>query len=122
MQITENKIIYNLSGTNQLCTRVSLTFSKLKEMGFTPQNKEALVGYEKDYIIIKKKPKKLLKMVSKGKLENGVLLFDRDFDNIANVYTNGVYEENLLFTNKIYKPFYLGVELIGYEEIENDNL
>lgn len=117
MDIAENKLLYNRSGTNNMCTRISLAFSKTHRMGFNQRNKEALIGYGEDYIIIKKKPKNLLKLVEKNKLENGILLLERDFDVNENIYTNGVDEETLLSTNKKYKPFYLGDELIGYEEI-----
>lgn len=117
MYIAENQMIYNRSGKNGMCTKISLAYSKTSQIGFNQRNKEALIGYGEDYIIIKKKPKKLLKVIAKGKLENGVLLLPRDYDETKNIYTNGVDEKTLISTNKKYKPFYLLDELIGYEEI-----
>lgn len=122
MQIMENKMLFNRSGTLSMCTKISLSYSKTSKMGFNQRNREALIGYEEDYIIIKRKPKNLLKIISKNKLENDILLLQRDYDKQKNIYINGVNEKTLKSTGKIYKPFYLGEELIGYEEIENDNL
>ena len=117
MEIAENKMLYNRSGKQSMCTKISLAFSKTHKMGFNQRNKEALVGYGEDYIIIKKKPKNLLKIIEKGKLENGTLLLDRDYDKEQDIYINGVDEKTLTSTNKKYKPFYLGDTLVGYEEM-----
>lgn len=117
MEVAENKMLFNRSGKNVMCTKISLAYSKTHKMGFNQRHKVALIGYGEDYIIIKKKPENLLKLVSEGKLENGVMLLPRDFDTSRNIYTNGVDEKTLLSTNKKYKPFYLIDELIGYEEI-----
>lgn len=121
LEIVENKMLYNRSGKQSMCTKISLAFSKTHKMGFNQKNKEALIGYGEDYIIIKKKPKNLLRFISVGKLENGVLLLERDYDTVKGIYTNGVNEETLTSTNKQYKPFYLGEKMIGCEEIEDDN-
>ena len=116
-EILERTILYGKSGLNATCTKLSLPHSKLKELGFNHKNKDAFVAFTEDSVIIKRKPANFIRAIDRNTLENGILLFDRDYDKYRDIFINGVYEKTLFCTNKQYKPFYIDNELIGYEEL-----
>lgn len=117
LQLLDRIILIGKAGNGITCSKISLPYLKLKELGFNQKEKDAIIAFTEDSIIIKKKPKNLLKLIDNNKLENGILLVDRDYDRQRNIYINGINEKTLISTNKQYKPFYINEELLGYEEI-----
>ena len=119
MEILERIILIGKSGKGLTCSKISLPYSKLKKMGFDTKNKDAFIIFTEDSIIIKKKPENFLKIIEEKplRLENGVLLVNRDYNREKDIFIDGINEKTLISTNKKYKPFYIEDKIIGYEEI-----
>ena len=81
---------------------------------------EEIEKEDKNMIKIKEKNVKWVSSTADYELENGVLLFSKDWN--GEIYGNGFDKENKIETNKEYKPIYKEIakeefEIIGFEEL-----
>lgn len=55
MEIRDANIIFNKNGNGYLSTKIAIPVPWIKAMGFNTDNKGAILEFDKDKIIIKKK-------------------------------------------------------------------
>lgn len=104
-------LITNLDGHGSLNYKISLPKKWIDELGFTKEERQAIVEFDGNKIVIRKVDNMLLikeknvKHVSSTadyELEDGTLLFEEDWN--GEIYGNGWKNEK--DTNKEYKPVY----------------
>lgn len=111
MEIRKANIIFNKNGNGFQSNKITLPVGWIKEMNFSENDKQAIIEFDSNKIIIRKVNNMLLikgenvKYVSSTadyELEDGTLLFEEDWN--GEIYRNGWKNER--DTNKEYKPVY----------------
>lgn len=131
-------IIPYKDGHGTINYKIALPKKWLSELGFSIENKQAIVEIDKNKIVIRKVKKNMLLIKEKNvnnadfELEDGTLLFGQDWN--GEIYGNGWKDEKN--TNIEYKPVYKfeidridlnsldenseewekAVEIVGFEE------
>lgn len=110
-ELRKINLITNLDGHGSLNYKISLPKKWIDELGFTKEDRQAIVEFDNNKIIIRKVKNMLLiksenvdYISSKAdyELEDGTLLFEEDWN--GELYRNGLKNEK--DTNKEYKPVY----------------
>lgn len=129
MEIRNVNIIFSKNGNGFTTNKVSIPVPFIEELGFNLNDKQAIILKKNNEIIIRKKEKNMLliknqnvKWVSSKadyELENGVLLFEEDWN--GELYRNGFDPKAEKDTNRYYRAIYEEVEpdefeIIGFEE------
>ena len=125
-ELRKINLITNLDGHGSLNYKISLPKKWIDELGFTKEDRQAIVEFDYNKIIIRKVKNMLLiksenvdYISSKAdyELEDGTLLFEEDWN--GEIYRNGWKDEK--DTNKEYKPVYRfqldNVDLNNLEEL-----
>lgn len=111
MEIRKANILFNKNGHGSLTTRITLPVPFVKELGFTGNDREALIILEKNQIIIRKKVFNML-LIKRSfinreidyELENGIQLFAEDWN--GEIYGNGWNPNEEKNTGYEYRPVY----------------
>lgn len=111
MEVRKANIIFNKNGNGFQCNKITLPVVWIKKMNFTENDKQAIVEFDGNKIVIRKVDNMLLikeknvKHVSSTadyELEDGTLLFEEDWN--GEIYGNGWKDGK--DTNIEYKPVY----------------
>ena len=128
--IRKANILFNKNGQGCLTTRITLPVPWIKNLGFTENDRQAIIEFKNNEIIIKKETINMLLIKEKNVknnlghnidyvLENGVELYDSDWN--GEIYKNGYIRKNGddgENTNEVYKPVFR----FQYENIDIDKL
>lgn len=113
-EIRKANIILNKDGHGSDTSKISLPIKWIRELNFNINDKQAIIEIFEKKIIIRKKeinmllikeaPKKWGNSYADYELENGILLFDEDWN--GEIYGNGYDPKNECETNTEYIPIY----------------
>lgn len=113
-ELRNANVIFNKNGNGFVSTKITLPVPWVKELGFSEIDKNAIIEIENEKIIIRKKEKDMLLIKKTNferlnhfvdyELENGILLYDIDWN--TEIYINGYDPNTEKNTGKCYKPVY----------------
>lgn len=117
-------ILFNKTGQGSSTTRITLPVGWVNELGFTSEDRQSIIEFnidkiiirkvEKDMLLIKRKHVEYVSSYADFELEDGTLLFETDWN--GELYRNGW--KNDKDTNFEYKP----VHKFEIDNINLDNL
>lgn len=129
-EIRNSNLIIGKDGHGSITAKISLPTKWIKDLGFDVNDKQAMFEILDNKMIIRKKEKNMLLIKKENfervnhlvdyELENGVLLYEEDWN--TEVYTNGYDPENEKETNKCYKPIHkFEIDNINLDDLEENS-
>lgn len=121
-------ILFNKTGQGSSTTRITLPVGWVNELGFTSEDRQSIIEFnidkiiirkvEKDMLLIKRKHVEYVSSYADFELEDGTLLFETDWN--GELYRNGW--KNNKDTNCEYKPVYkFEIANINLSELEENS-
>lgn len=129
-EIRKNNIIINKDGHGSINYKMSIPKKWADELGFSEKNRNAIIEIIDNKIIIRKEEKNMLLIknenvkyvssVADYELENGLLLFEEDWN--GEIYSKGFDPKNEKEINNEYKPVYrYELDNINIDDLEENS-